>query len=147
MVVLIHVVHWTRRAIDHLHSPHRPPTKALSISLELLLCEMSSRNGNRSTALRRLMTEYKQLTANGVYALVPWRLSISMQGGGSHHAQFTNRITWWHVHCRWAPQIVTAVVVREKLTTLRWFYVPAVRSKRSNIRGRPFHLGGAHMWS
>ncbi|KAH8114845.1 ubiquitin-conjugating enzyme [Phellopilus nigrolimitatus] len=26
---------------------------------------MSSRHGNRSTALRRLMTEYKQLTANG----------------------------------------------------------------------------------
>lgn len=58
---------------------------------------MASRSGNRVTAQRRLMTEYKQLTANGVcWVHLGQRIMKA-------DVSCSSRISRWHVYRRWVP--------------------------------------------
>ena len=85
--------------------------------------QMSARTSNNATALRRLMTEYKQLTA-----------------GGSHPLHTHTQLLTSHK----APPMACSQLVRPSHSPILH---PIRPISRPRLRIRLFHLGSSNMWS
>ena len=91
---------------------------------------MTTRSNNRGNALRRLMTEYKQLTAGGSYSdisqiIMFWR------------RLWPRRFTRWNVHCWSASTALFPLLKPLKPLSL----------SRSHLRVWLLHLGGVNLRS
>ena len=104
---------------------------------------MASRTSGSQTALRRLMTEYKQLTANGsslpFYSVWNEDFSLTMRVGGHY------RFTRWNVHRWYEPQNFLFPTSYPQSESTHPPSTPLLF--RPNIRIRLLHMGGTHLRS